>query len=275
MGRDSHDAERRPLARDLQDDHRPPALDLGFNGFEFPEPRLDPEEFDALIEARGVACLLRRSIRCPCLRIESRQARVGCPVCGGLGYAYPLELEQPIVALVLGRNARRRQEPVGQAVSGTCKITFQRGILPAQGDMILPDGEEHAVQQVLRRAQAQVDPQVVRNRQTAPDQLAPLIQATTERLLYPDVTAIETVYWLDDEKLRACVQGADYVRRGNAIEFRADRGPPAGKAFSIRYRAPGAYVIAPGEPVTRTGEEGFPYQCEGQRLDRWGAGDLR
>ncbi len=275
MGRDPHDATSRPLARDLQDDHRPPELDVKFYGGDFPEVRLDPAEFEGLIYARGVGCLYRKAIRCPCLRVETRQARAGCPVCGGLGFAYPVELEEPIVALVLNRSPRRSQLPVGQEVVGTCTITFPVGIIPSQGDMVIPDGEEHAVQQVLRRSIAQVDPQTVRDRQTAPDQRAPVVAPVTERLLYPDVTTIETMYWLDGERLRQGIVGRDFVRRGNLIEWRPECGPEPGKAFTVRYRAPAAYVVSPGEPVSRTGEIGFPYRCDGQRLDRWGTPDLR
>lgn len=259
------------------DDARPPALDVGFHGEDFPEVRFDPEEFEGLLEARGVGCLFRRSIRCPCQRIETRQARAGCPVCGGLGYAYPVELEEPIMALVLNRSPRRTQQAAGQEVVGTVTVTFPIGLLPSQGDMLLPDGEAHAVQQVLRRSVAQVDSNVVRERQTAPDQRAPVIRATTERLLYPDVIAIEQLYWLDEagESLKSGKEGREYTREANVVMFRPGKGPAPGKAFTVRYRAPAAYVVAPGEPISRTGETGFPYRCEAQRLDRWGTPDLR
>ena len=256
---------------------RPAALEIDFDSSAFPDLPFDPEEFDQLLDARGVGCLLKRAIRCPCLRVESRQARAGCPVCGGLGFAYPPELNEPIVALVLNRSFRRSQQPVGQEVIGTVTVTFPRDILPGQGDMLLPDGEVHSVSQVLRRSLAQVDPQVVRDRATAPDQLAPLVRPTTERLLYPDVVRIEHLYWLDDagESLRTGKEGRDYTRSANVLTFRPDHGPGPGKAFSVRYAAPAAYVISPSEPVARTGEAGFPYRCEAQRLDRWGTPDLR
>ena len=276
MKRDPRDATRRPTAADLQDDPRPPALETEFRGEDFPEVRFDPEEFEGLLNARGVGCVLRKAIRCPCLRVETGQPRAGCPVCGGVGFAYPLELEEPIVALVLNRSPRRSQMPVGQEVTGTCAITFPVGVIPSQGDMILPDNEEHAVQQVLRRSIAQVDPQVVRDRQTAPDQRAPVVAPTTERLLYPDVIRIEHLFWIDESgQLKRGEEGRDFTRRANIIEFRPERGPAPGKAFTVRYRAPAAYVVSPGEPVARTGEVGFPYRCDGQRLDRWGVPDLR
>lgn len=276
MRRDPRDATRRPAAHELAEDARPPALETEFRGEDFPEVRFDPEEFEGLLHARGVGCLLRKAIRCPCQRIETRQARVGCPSCAGTGFAYPVELEEPIVALVLGRSPRRSQLPVGQEVVGTCTITFPMGVIPSQGDMVLPDGEEHAVQQVLRRSVAQVDPQVVRDRATAPDHRAPVLAPTTERLLYPDVTRIEHLYWMDDDqRLHAGEEGRDFTRRANLIEFRPGRGPSPGKAFTVRYRAPAAYVVSPGEPVSRTGEGNFPYRCDGQRLDRWGTSDLR
>ena len=117
---------------------------------------------------------------------------------------------------------------------------------------------------------------MVRDRQTAPDQLAPLVHPTTERLLYPDVIKVETLYWLDEHgQLKLGQAGRDYTRSGQVITFRPDHGPAPGRAFSVRYQAPAAYVVSPGEPVFRTGEVGFPYRCDAQRLDRWGSPDLR
>lgn len=266
-----------PHASELQPDARPPALEVEFSGFEFPETRLDPDAFNDLVLARGIGCIYRRAVRCPCLRIESRQPRAGCPVCNGLGYAYPEELSEPMIALVLSRTPRRQQLAVGQQVSGTVQVTFPQGVVPAQGDQLWPDNDEHSVQQVLYRSVAQVDDTVVRSRATAPDQRAPVQPATTDRLLYPDVLRVEHVSWIDEEtrELRTGKQGRDFTLEGNALTWRPDSGPKPGKGFSIRYRARAVYVLSPGEPVNRTNEEGFPYRCEAQRLDRLGSPDLR
>lgn len=276
--RDSRDAAARPTAEDLQSEHRLDALDLGFSGEEFPEVRFDLDEFQTMLDARGVGCLYRKGIRCPCVRIETGQARAGCPDCGGLGFAYPLELEEPIIALCQNRSPRRTMDPSGQKVAGTMVCTFPVGVVPAEGDMILPDEEEHTVQQVLRRQVAQVDPRTVRGRETHPSQDAPVLTPTTERLLYPDVRRVEAIYWRDDAAgggLKLAKEGRDYVRELNVITWHQGRGPAAGKAFSVRYRAPAAYVLSPAEPVTRTSEPGFPYRAEAKRLDRWGTPDLR
>lgn len=263
-------------ASEFMDEFRPPSLDTGFKGVDFPETSLDAGEFADLIESRGVGCMLRRAVRCPCQRIETRQPRMGCPTCKGLGYAYPEELTTPTVAIVQSRSARRQNMGSGQQVTGTCSVTFLPGIIPAQGDQIIPDGDEHAVQQVLRRSVAQVVPEVVRGRATAPEHLAPVIRATTEALLYPDVTRVEALHWLDGEgRLRMGIEGRDYRRVDNVIEFLGDSGPAPGTAYTIRYRAPAVYVLSPAEPVARTAELDFPYKCEAQRLDRWGEGDLR
>lgn len=266
---------RRPTARELQGDPRPPPLDLEFDGGDaIPEVRLDAEAFDDLVLARGVGCSYRRAVRCPCARIETGGARSGCPSCRGLGLAYPAGMEAPIVAIITGRSPRRSRLAGGEMVTGTCTVTFPSGIVPAQGDMLLPDGEVHSVTEILRRQMAQVDPVVVRGRATAPDQLAPLVRATTERLRYPGVVTVEAVAWIDNGALRLGRAGVDFTVDGNAIQFVGDAGPAAGGAFSVRYLAPGAYVIAPAEPVARTGEPGFPYRAEAQRLDQLGSPDL-
>lgn len=266
---------RRRTARELQGDARPPALDLEFDGAgAIPEVRLDVDAFEELILARGVGCIYRRAVRCPCARIETGGARAGCPSCRGLGLAYPEHMEAPIVAIITNRSPRRSRVTAGELVTGTCTVTFPSGLIPAQGDMILPDGEVHSVTEVLRRQMAQVDPGVVRARATTPDQLAPLVRATTERLRYPGVVRVEAVAWIDNGALRVGREGADFTVDGSAIRFAGDAGPAPGGAFSVRYLAPGAYVIAPAEPVARTGEPGFPYKAEAQRLDQLGSPDL-
>ena len=180
--------------------------------------------------------------------------------------------------LITGRSLRRSMMAAGSQVAGTCQMTFLPGIIPSPGDQVWPDDEEHVVNEVLRRQLAQIDPAVVRERATHPAHLAPIVPPVTERLLYPDVTCIESVHWLVDERgpkehLGIAREGRDYTRRDNILTWREGSGPAPGKAFTVRYRAPAVYEVGPdAEPAARTNEPGFPYRVDAYRLDSRGQG---
>lgn len=259
------------------DDPRPPELGTDFTGDGLPEVRLDPEVFQRLVEARGVRCVYRPAVRCPCQRIETGQARIGCPACRGFGIAYPEELEEPTIAIVQRRSPRRTMAPPGDMVAGTVQITFSAGIVPGDGDMLVPDGDRHVVQEVLRVAENQVDVRDVRARAESVLQNPPVPRPATARLLYPDMIRLLACYWLEPKTraLRAGRIGTHFTIAGGLVTFAPGFGPAPGEAFSVRYVAKAAYVLLPAEPVQRTGEDGFPYACEGQRLDKHSQRDLR
>lgn len=274
----AHGIEDYPPASTWIDDPRPPELGTDFTGDGLPEVRLDPEVFQRLVEARGVRCIYRPAVLCPCQRIETGTARLGCPACRGFGIAYPEELEEPTIAIVQRRSSRRTMAPPGGMVSGTVQITFSAGIVPGLGDMLIPDGDRHVVQEVLRVAENQVDVRQVRARAESSLQNPPASRPATARLLYPDVLQLLACHWLDpaSRTLRAGRLGVHFgLADDGVITFRPGHGPAPGEAFSVRYLARAAYVMLPADPVQRTGEEGFPYACEGQRLDKHSTRDLR
>lgn len=244
---------------------------------DFAQFHIDPQELDDIISIHGIGCTYRKSMICPCLRIETGQPRAGCLACHGLGNVYPKDLEEGIVALVVNRNPRRTAAAPGEFITGSVVITFPLGIVPGRGDMVLPEKEQHLVHQVVRRAEMQIDPGVVRDRATATDHAAPKVKVAGDRLLYADIEEIEDLYWLDEHQaLKRGAAGRDYKRVGAELRWVDGHGPDAGRAYSVRYRAKAAYVVNPAEPATRGESENFyPYRAEAMRLDRWGLPDLR
>ena len=143
--------------------------------------------------------------------------------------------------------------------------------------MILPEGEVHAIHETLWRNDQPVRPSRMRARVRASDEQPVNQRPRRERLLYPDVLEVESVWYWDAESERAvqAVQGHDYAPpREGIIPWFEGRGPDAGQAYTVRYLAPAAYMLMPAEPVYRNeaGEE-YPYMAIGQRLDRWGSPD--
>ena len=246
----------------------------------FPAFHINPTELDELIEMHGIGATIRRAVVCPCKRPESGRARIGCPHCRGLGYAYPDDLTFDIIAFVLSRGPRREIIHAGEIVTGQAWCSFPSGYIPAAGDQILPVGEFHVVQEVIHRAFQPVDGGAVYNRAPMPEERPPRPRApTADRLLYDTIEAVERVAWIESEGSRShlIVGGAsDFIIEGNEIRWRAGRGPRPGAGVSVRYKAPAAYMLHAGEPIFRAeGGQALPYRAQAIRLDRWGVPDLR
>jgi hypothetical protein len=252
------------------------ALDVSIN--DFAHLHLDPHELSDLIETHGTGAELRRAVWCPCVRVETRAPRTGCPHCKGLRFTYPDKLRDDVVCLVQSRNPKRALVPAGELVTGIAVVTFPLGIVPGLGDMLLPEGEFHVVHESLWRAYQPIDNQTIRDRlRRTRDTEAPKIDPGPEILLYPKIACVEHLHWIDRETAKLCEgSAADYELQGATVVWREGRGPAAGDAYSIRYRAQAAYILNPGEPVTRAESgQGMPYRVEAQRLDKWGTPSLR
>jgi hypothetical protein len=246
---------------------------------DFAHVHINPAELSDMIETHGVGCELRRAVFCPCARVETRQSRTGCPHCHGLRFTYPEDLRDEVVALVQNRHPERSLVPSGEFVTGTAVLTFPIGIFPGLGDMVLPEGELHVVHETLWRGYQPIDNDLLRERtKRTIDGLAPKVEPGPDVLLYPRISCVEHLHWIDRDsgKLIRGALGTDYQLEGSRVVWTDGHGPTAGDAFSIRYRAQAAYILNPGEPVVRMESgQGMPYRVEGQRLDRWGIPSLR
>lgn len=255
----------------------PGALDFdvgigGLGGLHF-----DPFEMNDLVEKHGIGAELRQAVLCPCIRPETGHARASCPDCRGLRWLHPEALRQSVIVLLSSRNLQRQALAAGHMLTGTAQVTFPIGIVPGEGDLLLPEGEEHVVSEILYRAQLDASPSRVRALTTASDEQPPNLTPRRERLLYPDIVRVEhVVYWTDSAPAgRATPATRDHDWRlgaDGAIEWVAGRGPAPGAGYSVRYVAPAAYMLFPAEPKFRS-ENGqtMLYSVLAQRLDRWGA----
>lgn len=237
------------------------------------------EDLDNHIIEHGVGAELRQAMPCPCVRIESRQTRAVCPHCAGQRWIFPEHMRKSVIVLIISRSPMRKMREAAEMVTGTSQMTFTSDIRPGPGDMVLPDDDLHVVTQDLFRAVQQVNPGLVRHRSTTPDQLPPAGTVAPERLLYPDVVEVQELVWLGDDGQLCFGRQGDYQRVGNTITWTDGHGPAPGRAYTVRYTAPAAYMLFPGEPMIRgEGPRYYPIRCEAQRLDRWqepGSKDLR
>lgn len=262
---------------------RPGQFMPGWNLYEsgLPLLHIDPDELDDHVERHGIGAEWRVAVICPCRRHDTQTPRAGCPVCGGVGFAYPDELRRPIVVLLHSRNERTEAKALGRRESGTASATFPRGIVPARGDLILPDDERHTVQQLIHRVGPdEVDRSALRAELLERRDVNTRVErprVAGERLLYPSIgnADVELVYWTDDttgELVRGRV-GADVQIKNGLVEWAPRRGPAPHRAYTIHYAAPAAYVIShDASPVYRSdGPVVYPYHATVQRLDRWHA----
>ncbi len=242
---------------------------------------IESQELSELIEDHGTGAELRRAQVCPCIRPETLGPRGSCPSCKGLRWLHPESARESVIALMQGQQLQRLALAGGELVTGTVKFSFPLGIIPGEGDMILPEGEVHVVHETLWRNDQPVRPSRMRSRVTTSDNQPLRLPPRRERLLYPDVLTVETVwYWDDDagaegEAVQA-TQGHDFgPPRAGVIPWFPGRGPAGGKAYTVRYTAPAAYMLLPAEPAYRNeAGDSYPYSAIGNRLDRWGSPDF-
>ncbi len=249
-----------------------PAIFPDFSSLDLGVLHMTARELSDLIEVSGTGAELRQAMLCPCGRIETRQPRVNCPSCKGIGFTYPDHLRSPVVVLLLSRTVRQRMEAAGLHASGTSKASFPLGIIPANGDMLLPGDEVFVVQEQVHRAVAQVDQSELRSLASAPIDPKPLSLTGGDDLLYPDVTVIEAMSYVDPvtRKQTFAKEGVDFTRVLNHITWAPNRGPAVGGAYAVRYRAPAIYVCGDdGAPMRGESTTTYPYACTVQRLDRW------
>lgn len=253
-------------------------IDFDTGMADFGGVHFDADEFSDLVVDHGVGAELRRSQVCPCVREETLGARASCPLCAGLRWIHPESGREPVTVLLGSQQLQRAALQGGTLLTGTVQVTFPVGIVPGEGDLLLPDGEVHVVHETLWRAAQPVAAARMRSRVTASDQVPQQPSQRRERLLYPDVTEIEAVWFWDDEGSQPlqAFENADWLHQGGRIVWLGDRGPAAGQAYTVRYHAPAAYLLFPGEPVYRQ-EAGttMPYKAIANRLDRWGTPSLR
>lgn len=234
-------------------------------------------EFDALIAAHGSSGELRRSLYCPCVRIDTRTPDASCKHCNGIGKIYPEKLREPLIFLDSSRTANQQWAAAGVVVKGTIQVTFPTGTIPGEGDMILPDGEEHVVhEQLFREGANRVDDGLLRIHRQSPDAVKPALKKARERLLYPTRCCVEHVAYRRGPELLSAHPSEYHVAEDGTWTWRGDAGPEPGHSWSVRYRAAAVYVVHDAVPRLRVEQDTpMPYLVTAKRLDKHAFEDQR
>lgn len=251
----------------------------GVNVADLPTLRMTAAEFDLLIADQGSSGELRRSLPCPCARIDTKTPAGDCPRCHGTGRTYPKTLREPMMWLDQQRQATMKLAAVGAIPDGTIHLTFPSGYVPGFGDMVLPDDEAHVVVELLFRDSTRrvFDRDLSVYRDSTDQRKMPQTERL-ERLLYPVPCCIEFV-GIEDEATRELVEVSphDYtIDRDGRWTWHKGCGPESGKAWAVRYRAPAIYVVHTSAPRFReVGNQRMPHLVTAKRLDVFAAEELR
>lgn len=255
----------------------PPTGPTG-NLLELTEMHLNPSEYDELILQHGNAAEWRRAVRCPCIRIDTRTPEARCAHCKGLGQLYPDHLREHITVLDTQRAATLKLTAAGKMAAGTVQLTLPSGFVPAMGDMLLPDGEEHVVvEQLWREGALRLEPGAMRDYRISADHTPVPSKIRQERLLYPRPCCVENVAYLTEDRRIVHANPSEYhIDADGGWTWLGDAGPPPGWSWTVRYRAEAVYVVWTSAPVYRSeSNASFPYRVVAQRLDKVSHEDLR
>ncbi|MGB0972404.1 MAG: hypothetical protein ACPGVG_15805 [Mycobacterium sp.] len=203
---------------------------------------------------------------------------IRCTSCNGTGRLYPVELEEPAMVLLMSRSPKGEAKPVGSVDMADAQATFTLPTQPGEGDMVLPEREVHVVTQQLRRSVQTVDSTLLDEEPEAglSDITLDTPTPAKELLLYAGAT-IESVYWYDPANRRAvAAPPAAYSLVGREFRWKAGEGPDAGVHYSVRYKAPAAYICKLDPALFRQdGGAGVPFKCAVMRLDKYAVSDSR
>lgn len=231
-------------------------------------PQLDLVEIEAFIDQGSVAIRYWKAMQCPCATPATGQPNIVCPSCRGLGFVYDAHEEAADYqrALVHNRRSQRLNETGGFLTHGHASITFKRGIIPGEGDLV----------------QVCVDREVVNDEyHVVGSQLQD--GSSAETLRFRDVYCVERikVFQPDTHVVYDPPRAAwEFDQAQRRVVFKDN---PIGMRYSVRYQARPEYVCL-GEtarPLMRAGHDDqlpepyrtrtdivFPYNCQAVRLDR-------
>lgn len=241
---------------------------------------LNPAEFDAEIISHGTRGKLRHGVICPCQRIETGAPRINCPSCRGVGWLYPDGDGDTCETYMLssGRTVNAKLRAAGMLKEGQEQSMALSKAQIMRGDLWQPCGEVQGVQQQIRHDLQQVDTNRLRDtirRQSHTDTVK-IPAVRVEKLLYPDVTSIEVVYYENAEGVATRArEGVDFQLVGREIQWTPGAGPPPGKGYTCRYWAPTSYLVEDMLPSwTEEGGQKIPWKVTLRRLDRIQEADI-
>lgn len=246
--------------------------------FNFESLHLNPVEYDSAILVHGSSGEYRKGMLCPCARIETGQGALGCKACRGLGRIHPVELREPMIFLDSSRSAQAKYTGAGLLVEGQLQVSFPLGVIPARGDLLLPDNEVAVIHETLFRAVQQYDGRKLRAELDQPGQRPNPTRVRRAQLLYDNLEpeAIQEVSYIAPNGLAVLARRSDWKLSGARLEWLGKASPGAGEGFSVRYCAPAAYMVEAMWPVFRREADAvMPWRANLTRIDKLQENDLR
>lgn len=240
---------------------------------------LNPDELDLQLQLHGSTGTYWSGITCPCVHASERQPDPTCAHCRGQGYLYPPQNAQRMIVLDVQRSSTERLIASGSLPSGTVQLTFPSSVIPAWGDLWMPDGEEHVVEEVLSIRAPLPRHEVSMYRASSDSRPVPM-NAPAPRLLYPHLREVEMVTYLEratDGTSRVCYAPPTeyHIDDEGRFTWRDGAGPPVGQVWTIRYRAPAAFRLFNVAPRYRTeADQRMPHAVTARRLDRVSPNDF-
>lgn len=186
--------------------------------------RLNPTEFNQLLNGLGQHFTLRKAFACPCVNPNSGAAKLNCPFCDGKGRQWTAGVDGK--AAVVSRDAMRKVVDIG---------------LMDEGDMMISIPSDSPIYQI-----GQFDRVVTRNR-TEPFSKN-MVRGQNDVLKLP-VLLIERACWIDKSgqmvEAEPPTVGADGV-----LSWRANA-PPMGTTYSLTGRQQQEYFVYQEMPFDR------------------------
>lgn len=186
--------------------------------------RLNPTDFDRLLNGLGQNFTLRKAFACPCVNPHSGAAKPNCPFCEGKGRQWTAGVDGK--AAVVSRNAMRKVVDIG---------------FMDAGDMMISIPSDSPIYQI-----GQFDRVLTRNR-TEPFSKN-MVRGQNDVLKLP-VLLIERAYWIDKTgqmvEAEPPTVGADGV-----LSWRANA-PPMGTTYSLTGRQQQEYFVYQEMPFDR------------------------
>lgn len=240
-------------------------------------------ELDNHVRTHGTRGELRRGVLCPCQRPETHMPRGSCPSCKGVGWLYPVNMRCESYMAMQDRETAVRHTSAGVLTDGEVLATVLSTTPPERGDMWLPCGERHTIHQTLWRRQTQVSQSDMRAKLLGQDRTNSdtVMRPRLERLLYANSANHICHYEVDDpttndRRVVEAVVERDFRVIGQDVRWVDGVGPEPGRAYTIRYDAPAAYIVT--KKIPRYREEGgqpLPQRCALAQLDRMQDRDIR
>lgn len=183
--------------------------------------------FNTFLADIGARVTWRQASECPCRLPRSGGTQVDCPVCEGLRYVWDDGIQTTIG--VQGIKADRK---------------FAAFVEWEKGDMLATIPSDSPAYDVGEYDRFTMDEAEFRFS-------AVLTKGVNDRLKYAKIRRISRVWAIVDGEAQSYQEGVDFGVNGAAIAWVAEKGPPDGTQYTVRYFAAPEYFVYLSIPQDR------------------------